>query len=148
MPQQSPLRLIKRWRQYAKRDTVTKVPPITRGVYILYRQTAADFGVYYIGIGGLKLDTTSAVASRLRSHAKHKEDWSHYSVFEVHDNVTHDEIRELEALLLGIFRHDSRIKLSNTQLGSKKLGATRVNEKWEFISGKKSKRKPRKQKPK
>jgi hypothetical protein len=37
--------------------------------------------------------------------------WTHYSIFEVHDNVTGDEIRELEGLLLRIFRHDPRIEL-------------------------------------
>jgi hypothetical protein len=144
MPQQSPLRLIKHWRQYAERKTVRDVPPITRGVYVLYRENSGDYEVYYIGVGGLKVNATSAVTSRLKSHAKHKEDWSHYSVFEVHDNVTHDEIRELEALLLGIFRHDSRIQLSNTQLGSKKLKQIRVDANWE--SAGKSKRKLRKRK--
>jgi hypothetical protein len=145
LPQQSALRLIKHWRQYADKKTVSKVPPITRGVYVLYQKEASHYKVSYIGVGGLRVNAQSAVASRLRSHVKHKEGWSHYSVFEVHDNVTHDEIRELEALLLGIFRHDHRIKLTNTRLGSKKLGQTRVNADWELTRiRKKAKHKSRK----
>jgi len=147
LPQQSPLRLIKSWRRYAKRETVGEVPPITRGVYVLYKEDAGDYKVSYIGVGGLSAVAKSAVTSRLKSHALHrpKKDWSHYSVFEVHDNITHDEIRELEALMLGIFRDDPQIELKNTQLGSKKLRKTRVNADWKPISiGKKSKRKVRK----
>jgi hypothetical protein len=48
----------------------------------------------------------------------------------VHDNITRDEIRELEALLLGIFRHDPRIQLSNKQRGSTKLYQLRKPAQW------------------
>lgn len=147
MPQQSPLRLIKRWRQYGERETVSDVPPITRGVYVLYREDAGHYEVSYIGVGGLSVDAKSAVTSRLKSHVRHKEDWTHYSVFEVHDNVTRDEIRELEALLLGIFRDDHRIKLTNTQLGSNNLRQIRVNTGWEFAHvGKRTRPKSKKAK--
>ena len=59
-----------------------------------------------------------------------KPDWTHFSLFEVHDNVTREEIRELEALLLGIFRHDARIELSNRQTGSRKLYELRKAAVW------------------
>ena len=131
MPQQSPLRKIKRWRKYAERDTVSDVPRMTRGVYVLYKERAGHYDVRYIGVAGLSVGGKSGVTSRLKSHARHKDDWSHYSVFEVHDNITSDEIRELEALLLGIFRDDRRVKLANTQLGSRKLRQIRVNASWE-----------------
>ena len=147
MPQQAPLRLIKRWRQYAGKETVSDVPPITRGVYVLYQREAGHYKVSYVGVGGLRVNAKSAVASRLRSHVKHKENWNHYSVFEVHDNVTSDEIRELEALLLGIFRHDPRIQLSNTQLGSKRLWETKVGADWKR-TGDRSSAKTEARKPK
>jgi hypothetical protein len=38
--------------------------------------------------------------------------------FEVHDNVSAKDIRELESLLLHIFRYDPRIEIANRQLGS------------------------------
>src|ERR1700733_3980261 len=144
MPQQSPLRLIKRWRKYAARDSVSDVPRVTRGVYVLYKQHAGQYHVCYIGVAGLRVGAKSGVTSRLKSHARHKDNWSHYSVFEVHDNVTSDEIRELEALLLGIFRDDHRVKLANTQLGSRRLRQIRVNAAWEGgRTGIRAKRTPR-----
>lgn len=63
----------------------------------------------------------------LRMHDRRKKDWTHFSFFEVHDNVTSDEIRELEALLLGIFRDDQRIELANKQKGSRKLHQRRAH---------------------
>ena len=59
------------------------------------------------------------VGVRIRNHDKTKKDgWTHYSFFEVHDNVSRGEILELEGLFLRIFRHDPRVKLDNVQLGS------------------------------
>src|SRR5262249_10378924 len=72
-------------------------------------------------IGRYRPNLTRGTAGRLRSHNKHKRNWAHFSVFEVHDNVTREEIRELESLLLGIFRDDHRIRLLNMQLGSAAL---------------------------
>lgn len=61
----------------------------------------------------------------MKAHVKAKAGWTHFSYFEVHDNISGEEIRELEALLLQIFRHDSRIKLTNVQKGSRKFRETR-----------------------
>ena len=123
MPQQAPLRLVKLWRRNWPRDRWPEVPRGTRGFYVLYKnvrpRVRAD--VMYIGISSGK----RGVRSRLRSHARKKPDWTHFSYFEVHDNITADEVRELEALLLQIFRHDSRVRLTNVQKGSKKFAALR-----------------------
>jgi hypothetical protein len=97
---------------------------------VLYRKQGEDFEVTYTGVAGLSLGGRSGICSRLKSHARHKKGWTHYSVFEVHDNVTREEIRELEALLLGIFRDDQRIGLVNMQLGSKALKRIRVGADW------------------
>lgn len=122
MPGQSLLRLIKRWRRYQPRGDWTAVPNNTRGIYVLYKNKGPKrHEVVYIGVAGLSATGRGSIKRRLRSHNRRKKGWTHYSIFEVHDNVFAEELRELEALLLGIFRHDPRIKLVNMQTGSKKL---------------------------
>jgi hypothetical protein len=128
LPQQSALRLIKRCRLYEERGYF-RIPPVTRGVYVLYRAGSPTKGkpkkpiyeVAYIGVAGVAREATTGMGGRLKNHAKKKAGWTHYSIFEVHDNVTGEEIRELEGLLLRIFRHDPRVELSNKQLGGKVL---------------------------
>jgi hypothetical protein len=131
MPKQSILRLIKRWKRYQPKDSWSTVPKNTRGLYVLYRNTSGDhFEVVYIGVAGLGQTGGGGVRSRLKSHVTRIKNWTHYSVFEVHDNVTREEIRELESLLLGMFRHDPRIQLTNKQKGSKKLYQLRNAVHW------------------
>jgi hypothetical protein len=77
------------------------------------------FDALYIGVGGVSRKATSGIRSRLRSHDKNKQEWTHYSFFEVHDNISREEILELEGLFLWIFRHDSRVRLANVQRGSR-----------------------------
>ena len=137
MPQQAPLRFIKRCQLYRKRSTCRLkafIPHITRGVYVLYKDKSnaskKKFEVFYIGVGGVKKAATSGIRSRLRSHDKHKDDWTHYSLFEVHDNISREEILEIEQLLLRIFRHDDRIRLDNVQLGSNVLKQLSRSSEW------------------
>lgn len=130
MPSQSPLRIVKRWRRYEPRGDWRFVLPVTRGVYILYSLKRGQYRVVYIGVAGLSKTAKSGIASRLRSHDKNRKKWSHYSFFEVHDNISHDEIRELENFLLSIFRHDDRIALENKQKSSKAFMKLRQNAVW------------------
>ena len=45
--------------------------------------------------------------SRLRNHVRNKGDeWTHFSVYEVWDNIRTDEIKELEGLFRHIYRFD------------------------------------------
>jgi hypothetical protein len=110
------------------------VPRDTRGFYVLYDNVRPKTGrvkqadVTYIGISGL--GKWSGIRSRLRRHNQRKADWTHFSFFEVHDNISGDEIRELEALLLQIFQHDSRVGLSNVQTGSSKFRQARKRALW------------------
>jgi hypothetical protein len=126
MPKQTPLRLIKRCRLYVPRGE-WKIPPVTRGIYVLYqkkprRVKEKTYEVFYIGVGGVSKNAKSGVGARIKHHDKTKKDgWTHYSFFEVHDNVSGEEILELEGLFLRIFRHDPRVRLDNVQLGSKIL---------------------------
>jgi hypothetical protein len=102
-------------------------------VYALYRRKDAgeeEYEVVYLGIAGVGKEGGGGVRSRLKTHHRNKKGWTHYSAFEVHDNVTREEIREFEALLLGIFRHDPRIGLKNKQKGSKKLYELRKRSQW------------------
>jgi hypothetical protein len=114
------------------------VLPVTRGIYVLYRRKNRKYEVIYIGVAGISKVPRSGIASRLRSHHKNRKDWTHYSFFEVHDNVSRDEILELESLLLGIFRHDSRIDLENKQKGSAKLYQLRKRAAWTDVLRKKA----------
>jgi len=134
MPKQAPLRLIKRCRLHLERDD-WKIPSVTRGIYVLYRAGAGHgkkkkFEVFYIGVGGVSKNASSGVGGRIKHHAKTKSKWTHYSFFEVHDNISREEILELEALFLRIFRHDPRIKLANVQLGSKILKRLSKDSAW------------------
>ena len=131
MPKQSPLRTIKRWKRYEPRENRAHVPKYTRGVYVLYRNQSADnYEVVYIGVAGLGESGGGSIHRRLRTHDGRIKNWTHFSFFEVHDNITSEEIRELEALLLGLFRHDPRIPLANKQKGSKKLYQLRRASQW------------------
>ncbi len=131
MPRQAPLRTIKRWLRYQPKSTWARVPRGTRGLYVLYRRGKADrYEVSYIGVAGLGPTGGGGILSRLKSHAQNKRGWTHFSLFEVHDNIDRHEILELEALLLSIFRHDSRIQLSNKQTSSRKFYEIRKAKHW------------------
>lgn len=132
MPKQSLLRFIRRWRRYQLRGDWSRMSKGTRGVYALYRRTgtADEYQVGYLGIAGVGKDGGGGIRGRLKTHHRKKSGWTHYSAFEVHDNVTREAIREFEALLLGIFRHDGRMELANKQKGSKKLYELRKSSQW------------------
>jgi|SRR5688572_12481824 len=131
MPKQSLLRFIKRWKRYEPRKDWSHIPKSTRGVYVLYSNGSPhEYRVVYIGVAGLGPTGGGGIRSRIKRHERKVKKWTHYSFFEVHDNVTRDEIREIEALLLGIFRHDRRIQLTNKQTGSKKFTQLRRASHW------------------
>jgi hypothetical protein len=129
MPKQASLRLIRACRIHLKRGN-WQIPPVTRGIYDLYREghgrgKKKTFEVFYIGVGAISKKTAgSGIGGRIKHHASSeskRDKWTHYSFFEVHDNISREEILELEKIFLWIFRHDPRIKLANVQLDSKTL---------------------------
>ncbi len=140
MPKPSPLRLIKRCLLFHPRDDAKSIPPMTRGLYVLYRRVEPpasgykkQLDVFYIGIAGVRKDTTQGIGERLKHHAISKSKkgrWTHYSAFEVHDNITSAEIKELEGILLHIFRYDPRVELENDQVGSSKLKSVSGKDVW------------------
>jgi len=151
MPKQSVFRVIKRWKRYQPAQSYKDVPHRTRGLYVLYRAKKAQgsdrklYEVTYIGVAGLGPGGTGGIRGRLLRHfnarngtsqkpqkleGRNDQNWTHYSMFEVHDNVTREEIRELETLLLAIFKHDRRVALTNKQLDSRKLIGLRSEKGW------------------
>jgi hypothetical protein len=135
MPAEAPLRLIKNCHLYQERGTCRvrdHIPHVTRGLYVLYKQGhqkngKKTFEVTYIGVGGVQSkEAKTGVGGRIRTHDKRArekkiKDWTHYSYFEVHNNISREEIRQLESLLLTIFKHDERISLDNIQHGGSAL---------------------------
>ena len=93
----------------------------------------AEYKVAYIGVAGIGKNPQTGIGGRLKAHDKGVKKWTHYSFLEVHDNVNREEIRELESLLLAIFRHDSRIQLANKQKGSKALSQLRKRDAWRAV---------------
>ena len=138
MAPQSPLRLFKRALIHHERDG-KRIPHGTRGLYVLYNERPGPrkiFDVVYIGVGGTKL--ASGIGARIWNHKREgkKSEWTHYSIFEVHDNVSGEEILELESFLLRIFKYDSRVKLDNVKFGSKAFKKISNKALWQAYSGK------------
>jgi hypothetical protein len=126
----SELRFIKKWAEYREKEEFIKVPRGTRGIYALLnkvRRAGRDkYDVVYIGMARGR----SGVRGRLRSHkrsARKGKLWTHFSVFEVWDNITENEIVELEGLFRHIYRKDTQANRVNRQRSFKKLRQVRDN---------------------
>lgn len=97
-----------------------------------HKPNETNYDVIYVGMAG---SDKGSIKGRLRRHTESKlknREWSHFSVFEVHDNTTEEEIRELEALFRIMFKKDSHANKLNIQKGSGKLNRVRIKriEKW------------------
>jgi len=117
----SELRLIKSVLEYQPKENIHLVPIKTRGIYALYHENAdgKSYDLVYVGMARGK---ESGIRGRLSSHNKRKGNlWSHFSVYEVWDNIREDEIEELEGLFRHLFRYDSKANRLNIQKGYKKL---------------------------
>ncbi len=124
MPE-SPLRLIKRCAEYQPMSEVQKMPRKRRGIYVLYKKRRGknSYSVVYIGMA------TGTMRGRLLSHRIHKANmWTHFSAFEVWDNIRNEEIIELEGLFRHFYKHDFQANRLNVQRGFKKIRAVRNND--------------------
>lgn len=131
MPE-SPLRLIKRVAEFRPKDELKYLPRMLRGIYVLYRvrrvRGREKFDVQYVGMAAA--GRRRGLRGRLSSHAKseRKRDlWTHFSVYEVWENIRDDEVAELEGLFRHIYRKDSRANTLNIQRGYKKVRQARKN---------------------
>jgi hypothetical protein len=123
MPQ-SELRLIKRCTEFVSKEEVRSIPRRLRGIYVLYkervRQKSQKYDVVYVGMA--KAGRRGGIRGRLWSHFKRKGDlWTHFSAFEVWDNIRDEEVAELEGLFRHIYRLDTRANRLNIQRGFKKV---------------------------
>ena len=124
MPE-SPLRLIKRCAEYQPMARIENMPLKRRGVYVLYKKRRGQdsYSVVYIGMA------TSTIRGRLLSHRRHKATlWTHFSVFEVQDNIRDEEIVELEGLFRHFYKKDPEANRLNKQQAFKKLRQVRNNK--------------------
>src|SRR5438093_5263609 len=122
----APTRWVRRLAEFCPKADVDSVPRGTRGIYVLFnRRRNGSFDVVYVGLSG------SGMRGRLRSHrrssAKAKE-WTHFSLFQVYDNVSDAEIAEVEGLFRQIYRNDSKANRLNIQKMHGPLRRVRINE--------------------
>jgi hypothetical protein len=128
----SALRLIKQSAEFRSIDEVPDVPTRRRGLYVLYKRRRKGgkehFDVVYVGMA------RTGIYRRLISHLKSKHrEWTHFSAFEVWDNVSDEEIVELEGLFRHLYRKDSKANGLNKQRKFHKLAKVRKDdfEQWE-----------------
>ena len=118
----SKLRFIKRCAEKIPQSEISHIPDKTRGIYALLKKDPRGFKVVYIGMsGGSK---TMGIKFRLNSAKKSKrkrDKWDYFSFFEVWDNISEPEVRELEGLIRHIYRHDKSVNQLNRQRRFKPL---------------------------
>jgi hypothetical protein len=126
----SPTWLIKRCAEGRHRDDASLIPRGVRGVYVLLkdRPKIGACDVIYVGMA------RRGIRGRLDAHKKGQKgtEWTHFSLYEVHDNITSEMIAELEGLLRHIYRWDSRANRFNVQVTFKALNQVRQQlETWD-----------------
>lgn len=111
---------------------ISTLPDKVRGIYILYEKEIGNEirkgeekeveyrNAVYIGIARGK---RSGAKSRLRSHLKTKKGWTHFSFFEIWDNIPNEQVEELEGMFLNIFNRDRNSLGLNVVKGNTKLNA-------------------------
>ncbi len=116
----SPMRLIKNALEYRPVAELDIVPKELRGIYALYKKQGKSYNLVYIGMSGKGVN--GKIRKRLFSHKRDSQkDWSHFSYYEVWDNIGDIEIQELEGLFRQLYRFDSRANAFNVQQTHKPL---------------------------
>ncbi|VWD57030.1 hypothetical protein BCO71171_06066 [Burkholderia contaminans] len=90
------------------------MPAYVRGIYVLYEKNEdGAMDVVYIGMAR---GEQSGARGRLRKHLENpKKVWSHFSVYQVWDNIPKEQIEELEGLFRHLYRKDSTANCFNVQ---------------------------------
>jgi hypothetical protein len=128
MAPQSELRLIKRCAEFIPRDKIKSFARGLRGIYVLYQHEPRrnKYNVLYVGMA--TTGRRGGIRGRLWNHHEKKgRTWSHFSVFEVWDNIRQEEIAELEGLFRHLYRKDAQANQLNVQKGFRKLRRLREN---------------------
>lgn len=126
----SELRLIKNALEYQTIEQITELEKDSRGIYVLYKRKgfkndeSHHYDLVYVGMA------RKSITTRLNIHKKSKENlWTHFSAFEVWDNISDIEIAELEGLFRHLYHFDSKANKLNTQKTYKPL-VTISKRKW------------------
>jgi len=106
MPKASATWLIKQCVEFVEKteENIEMIPGYTRGLYALLHGSGDNFDVVYIG-----MSAEGGVRKRLKAHLKSqkkKDEWTHFSIYEVHDNIQPKIVAELEGLIRHIFSKD------------------------------------------
>src|SRR5439155_24975229 len=81
----------------------------------------------YVGIG--ELEEQGSKRSRLRKHRRTKEGiWTHFSLYQVWNNIRDDELRELQGLFRHIYRRDAQASPLNVARSFRALRKLRDNK--------------------
>jgi hypothetical protein len=113
------------------------LPKGLRGIYVLYKQSInrgrQKYNVLYVGMAAA--GRRGGLRGRLMSHARSERKgklWTHFSAYEVWNNIRDEEVAELEGLFRHIYRKDSAANALNIQRGFKKASRVRQNDldKW------------------
>jgi hypothetical protein len=116
---QSELRLVRRCAEFRPQVEINKLPPGMRGLYVLYkyRPHIDRYDVVYVGMA-----RQGSIRGRLKAHRRKKVGlWTHFSIFQVWDNIRDEEVSELEGLFRHIYRKDTRANRLNVQRSFKKV---------------------------
>jgi hypothetical protein len=120
------LNLIKQFDEHLPKNAMKHVAKNTRGIYALLKKDHNAYNVIYVGMAG---GDKSGIHGRLnvQSRSKRKKNaWEHFSIFEVHDNVSREVIQELEGLFRHIYRKDSLSQRFNRQKNFKRFSKVHV----------------------
>ena len=120
-------RWIKRAAEFRPKSQVDLVPRGLRGIYVLFRgkRLTRRFDVVYVGL------SKTGLRARLRSHRKRPRKsglWTHFSIFEVWDNVMDAEIAELEGLFRHIYRRDAKANRLSVQKSHRPFKRVRLDD--------------------
>jgi len=107
--------------EFRPASQIDLIPKQTRGIYVLFHNRGAHMDVVYVGMArGEK----TGIKGRLMSHQKSKSElWTHFSAFEVWDNIPKKQVEELEGLFRHIYRCDASANKLNIQKSYKPLDA-------------------------
>lgn len=120
----SSMRFIKSALEYRPLTELLSVPQGVRGIYALYMKRGRFYDMVYIGMSGK--GQNGRVRNRLIQHRRKKAAaWTHFSYYEVWDNISDLEIKELEGIFRQLYRFDSRANNLNKQVTHRKLISVR-----------------------
>jgi hypothetical protein len=128
----SKLRFFKRCAEFLSKDLIRDIPLNTRGIYSLMIKKNNIYETVYIGMaGGEKAGIRGRILSHSKSNKKNKDkntSWTHFSIYEVFDNINNQEIREIEGIMRHIYSKSNSSISQNRQRSYKGLTNIKDND--------------------